>query len=105
MKSRAFDRQFVHFRRARLLKEKDRNSVLADSVKQLSDRLVAQIGEIRPIERHVIREPLRQIETERDFALKPRLDRVPISGDHLGCRVVSKCGYMLIEDLSNQRSV
>lgn len=87
------------------LAEKDRDTMPADTVEQLGNGLVAQVGEVRAIEGRVSWQGLGQIEAERDLALEPRLDRVSISGNDLRRNVIGKSGNVLVEDFGNQRSV
>ena len=78
--------------------------MLANAVEQLGDGPIAEIGEVRAIERGVARQALGQIEAERDFALEPRLDRVPVCRNDLQRLVIGKRGDVLIEDFGDQGS-
>src|SRR5580698_3510382 len=104
MKSRVFG-QLISSRWAGFLQEKNANAMLANTVEQLSHRLVVKVAQVCAIERGIPRQAFRQIKTERQFALKPWLDRVSISRNHLWRQAAGERGDVLIEDLSHQRSV
>ena len=78
--------------------------MLANAIDQLRCRLVAKVSQVRAFEGDVTWQDLRQIEAERDFALKPRLDRVPVSRNDLQWLAIGKRSNVLIEDLSDQGS-
>lgn len=104
MKSRTFCRQLTRLRTPGLLPEKDRNAMLANAIDQLGRGLVPKVCQVRAIEGDVTRQALRQIKAERDLALEPRLDRVPISRNDLQRLAIGKRSNVLIEDLGDQRS-
>ena len=104
MKSRTFCRQLSRLRTPGSLPHKDRDAVLANAVDQLRCRLVAKVSQVRAFEGDVARQALRQIEAERDFALKPRLDRVPVSRNDLQRLAIGERSNVLIEDLGDQGS-
>jgi hypothetical protein len=101
MKSRVFGWRVISSRCAGLLPKKNGNAMLAYAVEQLCHGLVVKVGQVCAIERGISRQALRQIKTERQFALKPWLDRVPISGKHLWRQAAGKRGDVLIEDLGH----
>ena len=77
----------------------------ANAVEQLGDGLIVHVGQVRPIERSITRQVLGQIEAERDFALEPRLNRVPVGGNDLQRLAIGKRGNVLIEDFGDKCSV
>jgi hypothetical protein len=60
------------------LRQKDRNAVLADGVEKLCDWLIVQISEVRAVEFCILGQIVGKIEAERQLALKPWLDRMPV---------------------------
>ena len=83
MKSRVVGEPSVRDSSACSLLDKDGDAMLANAVEQLRRRLVAEVRQVRPVERRISRQVLREVEAERYLALKPRLHRVPVGGDHL----------------------
>jgi hypothetical protein len=105
MKPRSFCGKLIRLSFCGALPEKDRDTMPADPVEQLGNGLVAQVREVRAIERRVTWQGLGQIEAERDLALEPRLDSVSISGNDLRRNIIGESGDVLVEDFGNQRSV
>jgi hypothetical protein len=60
------------------LRQKDRNAVLTDGIEKLCDWLIVQISEVRTVEFCIIGQIVGKIEAERQFTLKPWLDRMPV---------------------------
>ena len=95
-------RRHVPRRRSHPLPYKHRHPMLADAEQQLRSRLVPQIRQIRAIQRHILRQILRQIEAERNLPLEPRLHRMPVRRHHLRRSIRCQRGHMLIADFRHQ---
>jgi len=78
--------------------------MLPNAIKQLRSRLIANIGQICPIEFGIGGQLIRKVEAERQFALKPGFHRMPVSGDDLRRRTGREPGNMLVGNLRHQRS-
>ena len=79
--------------------------MLADAEQQQSRGLVAEIGQVRALEFRVVGQGLREIEAERQLALEPGFDGVPVRGEHLRREIRGKVGHVLIAGLGDQCGV
>src|SRR5271163_3196492 len=77
----------------------------ADAIEQLGDRLVAEIGQVCPVQRRVARQPLWKIEAEWNLALEPGFYGVSVGGEHLRRCVGGERGDVLVAGLGHERSV
>ena len=89
---------------ARSLHYKDGDAVLADAVEQQRRRLVVKVSKIGSFKPGVGGQVFREIETERNLALKPWLHGVPVGRNHLRRRVGGKRGDVLVARLGYERS-